>query len=42
MAQESPWDDILEEDMDFVEQIWPRVFGVLLPEELKPEVTKRV
>jgi hypothetical protein len=42
MARGNPWNDIDEEDMEFVKQIWPRIFGELLPKEFTPEISARV
>jgi hypothetical protein len=42
MAQGNPWNDINEEDMEFVKQIWPCIFGELLPKEFMLEISARV
>jgi hypothetical protein len=34
MAQDDPWTELSQVDLDFVKQYWPRVFGVALSYEI--------
>jgi hypothetical protein len=37
MAQDDPWKEVNPNDVDFVKQFWPRVFGTPLQDEIVKE-----
>jgi hypothetical protein len=35
MAKDDPWKDVNSDDVDFIKEFWPRVFGEALQDDVK-------